>query len=145
MSTKMKRKQQQAYESKHGPSPKPPKQPKPPPLLPRGRRQAAPAPSKPAEATRPTSPAITAPAGVANRALVERRLANRVPTKVGPTISQRGMIESLSRTLGIEPNVPQTEAEAKFLIDDLIHEERSRKRKASPVVVKRVEEPGRQP
>lgn len=49
---------------------------------------------------------------------------------VGPTTSQLGMIEQLSTKLGITIPKVRTEAEARFLIDDLIDQERYKKRHA---------------
>lgn len=61
--------------------------------------------------------------------IVERRQKNQAPTKVSPTISQMETITVMSIELGITPPEPATEAEARFVIDDLRHQQRKARRR----------------
>lgn len=60
--------------------------------------------------------------------MVERRLGNQARCKAPPTISQVETIGKLNEAIGSSYPVPASEADARFLIDGMVDEERRLRR-----------------
>lgn len=73
-------------------------------------------------------PALRGSASAEIERLIALRGGRTKPTSVPPKLSQLEIIRSLSAQLGIDAPKPDTEAEARFVVDDLISRERRRRR-----------------